>query len=302
VTTAQTAQDANDGVYPTSISPTQAKVEQSQRLTYPSFMSPTQDRIKFQAYTVAVDKRNLSTTGGVTGVDKFKLPRPGFSKVNEDPVFIAIQAGISDQNSVDWGPDSLNAIDAAIFRASYNTIEGTLNLPNDAKLIADTAQQYKEQIKKYLAGQAAGINNVLARTDGIVLNPNLELLFQGPQLRPFSFQFKMSAREQSEATQIKAIIKYFKKHMAVKNGNGLFLQAPNVFKIEYQYGKDKTKPHPGINLIKECALTNFSVDYTPLGSYMTYEDGTMVAYSLSMQFQELTPVYHEEYTDHEIGF
>jgi hypothetical protein len=52
-----------------------------------------------------------------------------------------------------------------------------------------------------------------------------------------------------------------------------------------------------MNKIKYCALQNFSVDYTPLGSYTTYEDGTMVAYSLSMQFQELVPIYDKDYMD-----
>ena len=118
-------------------------------------------------------------------------------------------------------------------------------------------------IQKFLAGQAAGLNNVLARTDNVVLNPNLELLFQGPQLRPFSFQFKMSARSQEEAKEIKSIIKYFKYHMAVRKEQGLFLRAPHVFTIQYMKGDSEN--HPGINLIspsdteKACALTNCSV-------------------------------------------
>jgi hypothetical protein len=89
----------------------------------------------------------------------------------------------------------------------------------------------------------------------------------------------------------------------------LFLRAPHVFTIRYLKGE--TENHPGINQItpqdkdvKACALTNCSVDYTPLGSYMTYEDGTMVAYTLSLQFQELTPIYDTDYKDypHDIGF
>jgi hypothetical protein len=144
--------------------------------------------------------------------------------------------------------------------------------------------------------------------DGQVLNPNLELLFQGPQLRPFNFTFKMSARNRPEAIIIKKIIKYFKQNMSSSVGdNGLFLKAPNIFKIEYQKGR--TTKHRSINLIKECALTNCSVDYTPLGSYMTYSDdeATMIAYTMTLSFQELTPVYDRDYLtgegkDHPIGY
>lgn len=89
--------------------------------------------------------------------------------------------------------------------------------------------------------------------------------------------------------------------MAVRKEQGLFLKAPHVFTIQYMKGE--VPQHPGINLIsptddtKACALTNCSVDYTPLGTYSTYEDGTMTAYTLSLQFQELTPIYDSDYTD-----
>jgi hypothetical protein len=151
------------------------------------------------------------------------------------------------------------------------------------------------EIRVALAGEAVGIQNLLGRF-GSVLNPNLELLFTGPQLRPFEFSFKLSAREQDEANNIRQIINFFKKNMSVKKStDGIFLRSPNTFFIEYMY---KGQPgHKGINKIKECALMNCSVDYTPLGTYMTYEDGTMVSYTLSLQFQELVPIYEEDYTD-----
>jgi hypothetical protein len=113
----------------------------------------------------------------------------------------------------------------------------------------------------------------------------------------------MSAREKAEGENIKKIIKFFKKNMAVKKseGAGIFLKAPNTFFIEYKYnGPDQT--HPGISLIKECALLSCSVEYTPLGTYMTYPDGTMVSYTMSLSFQELEPIYDVDYDNHPIGY
>ncbi len=266
--------------------------------SYPKSIGLDQDYIKFTAHELLA--RTGSQAGGAGGLG-FTFGDIATNQV-AGPVCIAIQSPISDQNSVDWGPDTVNAIDAALYSASIGLMKDkTKDL---GKSISDLAGNIQKELRgqggrfgRYLGGQAAGINNVLARTDNIVLNPNLELLFQGPQLRPFSFTFKMSAREQGEANDIKTIIKYFKYHMAVRKENpSLFLRAPHVFKIEYQYGKTDL-PHPGINLIKMCALTNCSVDYTPLGSYMTYQDGTMVAYTINLQFQELTPIYDTDYTD-----
>jgi len=212
---------------------------------------------------------------------------------------------------VDWGPNTVNALESALYERSLSFMDtGDLanEIQNLAGQIMKDAKTSSERFKKFLAGQAAGVNNILARTDNVVLNPNLELLFQGPQLRPFTFQFKMSARNQPEADEIKKIIKYFKYHMAVrKETPALFLRAPHVFTIRYLKGESTI--HPGINLIspttdtKACALTNCSVDYTPLGSYMTYEDGTMAAYTLSLQFQEITPIYDTDYTESQsIGY
>jgi len=47
-----------------------------------------------------------------------------------------------------------------------------------------------------------------------------------------------------------------------------------------------------------------ALDYTPSNSYMTFEDGlgTPVQYTLSMTFQELEPVFEDEYTGHDIGY
>ena len=42
----------------------------------------------------------------------------------------------------------------------------------------------------------------------------MELLFGGPTLRNFRFQFKMTPRNEKEAQQVKLIIRAFKRNMA----------------------------------------------------------------------------------------
>ena len=278
-------------------------------LRYPKDIATTsQDRIKFQVYDLVPRGDSNLTPDSINTDKKFNIgttfpePKTTPSKSPIDgPVFLPIQPTISDQNGVDWGSDNLNAIDSALYNISYKLItdtpdyEGTRNtLSGISNNIIQAFMQKKGRTQRYIAGQAAGVNNILARTDNVVLNPNMELLFQGPTLRPFSFSFKLSPRDNRETIIVRKIIRYFKYYMSVRReNNGIFLRSPHVFKIEYQY-KNKDA-HPGINKIKTCALTNCSVDYTPLGSYMTYDDGTMVSYNLTLQFQELTPVYQHDY-------
>ena len=52
-----------------------------------------------------------------------------------------------------------------------------------------------------------------------------------------------------------------------------------------------------MNKFKPCALTSFNVDYTPGGSYMTYDGGSMTAYTIQMSFNEIDPVYRGDYED-----
>jgi hypothetical protein len=288
--------DAQGGSTPTS--PQQPSQQTSgATLVYPNDLASTnQDRIMFHAH----EYKSGGRLGGT--IFDFELNPIQYIPLNQR-VYLPVQASISDQNSVGWEPDTLNPIEIAAAKYSNNLITsatkdigtvaaggvgGALNLiKNDPRL--------QESIKNYIIGQAIGVNNLQSRLQGQVLNPNLELLFQGPQLRPFNFSFKLSPRSEDEAKTVKSIINYFKKNMsAKKTSDNIFLKAPNVFKIEYQH---KNTKHPGINNIKMCALTNCSVDYTPLGTYMTYPEGTMVSYTISLQFQELTPIYDEDYKD-----
>ena len=42
-------------------------------------------------------------------------------------------------------------------------------------------------------------------------------------------------------------------------------------------------------------MNGFGVDYTPNGQYSTYEDGSMTAYQITMNFQEIAPIYNDDY-------
>jgi len=149
-------------------------------------------------------------------------------------------------------------------------------------------------IKAYFAGQAVG-SNIQARATGAVINPNMELLFSGPRMRTFNFDFRLTPRGRDEAEEIKKIVRSFKMNSAVQRSKShAFLLTPNIFKLEYIY--NGSGQHPFLNKFKPCALTNFSVNYTPDGSYMTYRDGgSLTSYNISMSFSELEPIYQDDY-------
>ena len=89
------------------------------------------------------------------------------------------------------------------------------------------------------------------------------------------------------------IIRFFKQGMLpIRSKSNLFLKAPNTFQLTY---KTKGEIHPYLNSFKECALKSCDVNYTPENSYSTYTDGVMTAYSMTLAFGELEPIYNDDY-------
>jgi hypothetical protein len=223
---------------------------------------------------------------------------------------LGIQPTISDQNTVNWSSQDMSFIEMALANASLSIIDkGAEGAKATLDSIINTMKLEpgaKNAIINLFVQEAAGTKGLLSRLTGAISNPNMELLFQGPQLRTFNFNFKLSPRSRDEAAEVKRIINFFKRNMAVqRSSEALFLKAPNVFDIQYLYAEGNSD-HEGLNKIKgPCALTNCAVNYTPTGSYMTFFDEknqSMVSYDLSLTFNELEPVYEDEYEGHTIGY
>ena len=185
--------------------------------------------------------------------------------------------------------------------------EGVDKFADYIKAVKENAGPTAGAVGNAFAAVAAGVDSeaLLARTTGMVMNPNMELLFKGPTLRPFSFKFKLSPRGQTEADTIIKIIRFFKQGSApIRSQSNLFLKSPHIFKITYIHRGEKGELHRKLNAFKTCALQGFGVNYTPTGNYATYQDGTMVAYDINMSFTEITPIFNDDYDmdDSFIGF
>ena len=212
---------------------------------------------------------------------------------------LPIPGGISDNNQVSWNQENMDPIALAKGQIALRTImEGGAGLTGSVGDIANTLTQntgVKEGVANLIAGAASGTGSqLLTRTTGSVLNPNMELLFQGPQIRDFSFQFKLSPRDSKEAKEIIKIIRFFKQGMApIRSQSRLFLKSPHTFRLQYLHERND---HPYLNKFKECALQSCAVTYGE-AQYSTYEDGVMSSYNVNLGFKELEPVFNDEYTE-----
>jgi hypothetical protein len=265
-------------------------------LIYPtSLKTNKQDYIKFTIFNYKASKLDKKSATSL-------VQNPYIETESIGSIILPIQPSISDSNVVDWGGKELSPVDIGLLSLSDAGMKGSVEQATDIfRQLGNTVftnENVKKAIILKLKERALNVEGLLSRFGGAIVNPNLELLFQGPTLRPFNFTFRLSPRSEGEATQVRSIIRAFKEAMAPQvSKGGLFLATPRVFNISYHTpGKEM---HPSINRIKTCALQSCNVDYTPDGSYMTFNDDnrTMTSYNLTLQFSELEPVTSKDYFD-----
>ena len=275
-------------------------------------------------YVIGTRKQNRA--GMTSGVSLTRRPL-----INDGTILLPIPSNVSDANNVSYGESRLNGLAAAGISAAEslgrkgldallggesfdlktevtNTGEKLGNkivtmMGGDGSTAALTAA---DVITKQLTASAVNIfdanvtaNQLLARSNGEIINPNLEILFSDVTLRNFAFRYKLTPRNKYEAEQVKLIIRAFKRNMAPQaigsdGASDFFLRSPNVFKLRYRSGN---QDHPFLNKFKQCFLSDMQTKYTGEGVYSTYDDRTPVSIELSLSFKEIQPIYDIDYDE-----
>ena len=224
----------------------------------------------------------------------------------------------TDVNGVEWGKSELTISGlAALGGANMLTAGGKFLARTDEEMKNDKEARDLLVKRKELDGSAAtemgsalytqamsklagtvfgvelDVDTVLARQGGRVLNPNAEMLFQGPVIRDFAFSFLMIARSQKEGDEIRKILRFLKLGMAPKYRTTTYLKAPDVFTLEYKNGKGKDDLLKTVNQFNPggLALTTMNVDYAPNGYWSAYRDSQPVILKMDLNFTELRPIY-----------
>ena len=283
---------------------------------------------------ITVDKKTKKVTSD------YNIKTSGFKAISEatgsnanrknlkDPkhmIVLPIPQQLSDISAIDWTDGKLNPIEAYGLAATSTIIQkGGTGIGDAAKAAKDIVTQLGASIGSAandpniqnaliaaISGQAVGAlggnvsgSSIVARATGQVFNPNLELLFNGVNLRVFPFTFEFFPRNREEGEEVRQILRLLKYSMVPSRGDqGIFIKAPYVFQLEYMKGRH---PHPFLNRFQPMALTNMSVNYTGSNNYSTFYDGTPTHIRLELLFKELNPVYKDDYDvlpyDEGVGF
>ncbi len=227
-------------------------------------------------------------------------------------ICLPMPRNITDSQGVQYGESSLNPIEAVglagaseIIQGNVDRLKGAFNATLQAGNDAFKDPSTQTTIATALSGTAIGalggnvnVNQLISRSTGQVLNPNLELLFQGVGIRNFPFQFQFFPRNPHEGLTVMNIIRKLKTEMAPRRSskegtnNGVFIRTPSVFQLTYMKGSSK---HPFLNSFLPAVLSDMKVNYSASGAHSTFYDGTPTHIRMDLQFKELNPIFAEDY-------
>ena len=310
---------------------------QSQLYAYPFDIDLDQDHLKITRYEYLRSSINASKPPTLEGInDKGEAAQfsavTGCSEVDGGTVLGALKGSVilpmpkvTDVNAADWGKSELNAQGMAAAGLASKLIGQPGETPDERERRLQAFKDLRDQrggeeggsvrrkttgaIYNQIVAKTAGLllgtdlnaDTVLARQGGTVLNPNAEMLFQGPALRDFTFKYRMIARNQDEGQMIRNIIRFLKLGMAPKFRSSTYLKSPDVFSLQYKRGRGKpSDSEEGIldtvNRFSPggLALTSINTDYAPNSYWSAYQDSQPVEITMDLNFVELRPIYYND--------
>jgi len=270
----------------------------------------------FYEYKPPFQTTEESSGFGVSGYDQYnalQYEKLDSKKSGMSTILLYMPEDISTGYKSNWTGKNFSNIGAGLLRAgaSGGAVEAAKKIGETVNETADRfttiagAQILSAALGK-ITGESVGLDDIFGSTRGVILNPNTELLFTGLDLRNFTLTYKLVPRSATEATIIEKIIKTFKKcSLPYMNGgaedlkqsfdtagyDASFIKVPDLVKVTFMNG---SKVHPSLPKFKMCALTQVDVNYTPDGTYATTIDGRMVAYQITLNFQETKLIYRED--------
>ena len=232
------------------------------------------------------------------------------------PVILYMPQDISTEVKTSWNAKAFSSMGRGLVAAAngdFNKL-GDYNVPQGLK---NTFASLFTQGINAIPGVAGNLslNDVTGSTRGVILNPNVEVLFDQPDLREFGLKFKMTPHNQEEAKIIRAICRTFQRASLpgfgddtasswldeggnnvggsdkVSIGGGNMITVPHMCRVSFMKGQGL---HPYLTQYKTCAITRVQVNFTPDGNYATYADGAPVATEISLDFLETKLIFDQE--------
>lgn len=283
-------------------------------LRYPQDMSGLADYIQFKPLEY---RANSAAVRGRQG------GRGAAASDGQDVVLYMPNSTPSVGNINNWGPTGgaftgpIGELDKMMASGAVNVIQKQkdLDIRKTINNLKEEFQAFKDPGKglggpalrqfgmQFVPQLASGMSGaqLMAMTHGKVYNPNVELLYTAPGMRPFNMVFTFVPKNAGEASTVNQIIKNFKKWSAPDKIDNGMLKVPHVWQVTYMTSGGQENQN--MNKFKLAACTSVTVQANPGTSmHVAHEDGMPIETVLSLSFQEVDIIVREDHDEGNQGF
>jgi hypothetical protein len=247
--------------------------------------------------TIQTDDKAILRKGR-RGIGGFQNLVPTTTRIT-DSIAIYLPPNVKDATSVGYNNAEMGVIGAAAAGAAdvldslrtgdLSALASTLGTA--AKDLLTTAGLgLGSEFLGTLAGvDPEGLKGFAKKAFGQASNPYMEVLFEGVELRTFTYNFTFSPRNAAETDDVQKIIEMFRFHMLpeLNGGSSAFMTLPSTFDIHYMYQvtPDVSMENNYYTKIATCVLKGCDVDYTPNG-VKSFASGAPTQITMGLSFQE----------------
>lgn len=239
------------------------------------------------AATIGIPIGNVGTKGGIiaagalwaTGNKIGSFTRP--QKRLQTAIALHVPNQLSVRYGVDW-----NEEDTALFSYATTGASEIEKMIESFKNIRGKASSAGSLAQDILAANVLNASSGLTTSTGLANNPLKEQVFNGVNFRTFQMEYQFFPRSKEEAGNVLNIIQQFKYHAhpEFKDKNSFIYIYPSEFDIAYYHGSTE---NTAIHRHTSCVLQAVNINYTPNGSFTTFNNGMPTQINMGLEFVEL---------------
>lgn len=283
--------------------------EPSANIRYPRDFHPDTSNIEYVKFTFWKYKEGKGQLGqgGNLGDNNYYTDESIYEPAGGFPGLIVVNMpqDINTQFGAQWGGKQFGFLSKQIVKGGGDLAQGDIGGTFDAlgKIVKSAVSSNDAVKAATAAGIVVGINKIpgvdgnLTMNDLVqgssskILNPNVELMYEGPTLRTLAMNMKLFARTPAEAEDIKNIGKAFRKAAVPSSKNNRFIKVPPLLKVQFMKG---SVDNVNLPMYRRFAITAVQVNFTPDGQYTPYYDGKLPAIDIALELQETKIIFAED--------
>lgn len=219
------------------------------------------------------------------------------ARYSDDPVAqiaLPMPDGVQTQYQHDYSTLSLTSAFGTVGFAAQAISSDLKNVQETDPMLVELGTKLGGSFFESFKSSEDLTNLIMFGATGKVVNPQMEMIYKTPQLRMFTFDFRLIPRNRSEAIEIKKIIDIVRNYSSPTfcgTTTGRYFTPPARFRFTFfdGYGNENVFLFKS----KQCVVETFSIDFAPNG-FATFDDNFPVETRIQLVLRETSIISSED--------